>query len=221
MYRKVLNIIDNAAALRQVSQPLPPPEEWTDDDRSSIKDLSDTFSVMQGLGLAAPQIGIRKRVIVVNSKQLGLNEEESLLMINPTIELSGPVKRDKEACFSVPHVQGYVERPQSCKVSYQDESGNHFELLAEGYAAVCLQHEIDHLDGILYVDRMGPISKRMILKKVEKANKKKLEAARLAKQAFDEDHRGLDGSSSRKKTTHSKKRKPKARKKRQRKGKKR
>lgn len=218
MYKKVLTIIDNNKALRQKSEAFSDFESWTTDDTSCLKDLTDTFSVLQGLGLAAPQIGIFKRAIVVNLKHLGLSEDaDAKLMVNPTIETSGPTSRSKEACFSVPYVDGFVERPQSCVVSYIDEAGVNSQITAEGYAAVCLQHEIDHLDGILYIDRMGPLSRRMLLKKVEKSNKKKLEAARLAKQAFDEDHRDLTSGPSKKKTTYSKKRKPKARKKRQKK----
>ena len=221
MYRKVLTIIDNPKALRQNSEAFSDFESWTTEDSSCLKDLTDTFSVLQGLGLAAPQIGIFKRAIVVNLKHLGLGDSDSALMVNPTIETSGATARSKEACFSVPYVDGFVERPQSCVVSYIDETGSAKEITATGYAAVCLQHEIDHLDGVLYIDRMGSLSRRMVLKKVEKSNKKKLEAARLAKQAFDEDHRDLTTGPSKKKTTYSKKRKPKARKKRQKKSKKR
>jgi len=186
--------------------------DWADDDKSFLQDLQDTFSVMQGLGLAAPQIGIFKRAIVVNLKHLGLSESESEVMINPEIQTSGEVLRSKEACFSVPGVEGFVERPQECIVTYTRLNGESNTIPAKGYAAVCLQHEIDHLDGILYIDRMGPLSRKMILKKVEKSNKRKLEAARLAKQAFDHDHPELHGDRQAKKTTHSKKRKPKPRK---------
>lgn len=223
MYRKVLNVVDNPRKLRSVSTPFNEYQEWTEEDRGLIKDLLDTFTVMQGLGLAAPQIGIFKRAIVVNPKHLGLSEEsEELLMINPEISLSGPTERSKEACFSVPYVDGFVERPQLCEVSYTSENGDKKSLSAEGYAAVCLQHEIDHLDGILYIDRMGSLSRKMLLRKIEKANKRRLAAAKEAKAVFDRDHNDIMGSdNTKKKTTYSKKRKPKPRKRRSKKSKKR
>lgn len=214
MYRKVLSILTDQNKLRTVSEPFPDVESWNEDHKSAIRDLVDTFNVIQGLGLAAPQIGIQKRAVIVNPAQLGIPQKsESLILINPEIKTSGDVKRSKEACFSVPYVDGFVERPQQCEVSYFDESGNPHTLKAEGYAAVCLQHEIDHLDGVLYIDRMGSLSRKMLLKKVEKAEKRRSEAARLARESFDNDHRSLTGARPQK-TTHSKKRKPKVRKQR-------
>lgn len=224
MYRKILSVVDNAKALRRVSESFPQFEEWTDHDKSVFVDLNDTFNVVQGLGLSAPQIGILKRAVIINPQRLGLDENiESLIMINPSIELSGPVERGEEACFSVPGVFGQVERQQSCKVTYTSIDGKERVLEANGFPAVCLQHEIDHLDGVLYIDRMGPLSRKMLLKKLMKIEKKKSEAAKLAKLAFDQDHRSFytAGGEEKKKTTHSKKRKPKARKPRPKRSKKR
>tara|TARA_A200000159_G_scaffold163242_1_gene188963 strand:- start:682 stop:1350 length:669 start_codon:yes stop_codon:yes gene_type:complete len=222
LYRKVLTVLSDKDSLKKKSVLFPKKDLWTEDHFSALKDLLDTFSVKQGLGLAAPQIGILKRAVVVNPKKLGLDDEkEVLVLINPVVETSGPTVRSPEACFSIPGVQGIVERQQVCSVSYIDESGDSQEIAAEGYAAVCLQHEIDHLDGVLYIDRMGQLSRKMLLKKVEKSEKKRIAAAKLAKEAFERDHRSLEGGASSKKTSHSKKRKPKVRKKRVKKSKKR
>ena len=132
MYRKVLNIIDSPNALRKKSLCFPDFENWTTKDSECINDLTDTFEVIQGLGLAAPQIGILKRAIILNQRQLGISEDqEHLVMINPVLKLSGPTERNKEACFSVPHADGFVERHQVCEVSYIDKSGKQKSLTAE------------------------------------------------------------------------------------------
>ena len=214
MYRKILSIVDSSGKLRQKSESFPEFSEWTEPEYSAIADLQDTFNVVQGLGLAAPQIGILKRAVVISPKRLGVDESvESLLLINPTIETYGEVQSGPEACFSIPGMLGNVERPQACKVEYSTASGERKSLEAEGFYAVCLQHEIDHLDGILYIDRMGPLSKKMLLKKLHKKEKRKKEAEKLARKAFDDDHREIMGlTTQKKKTTHSKKRKPKPRK---------
>lgn len=223
MYRNILNILDHSKQLRQKSESFPQYEEWSDSDKSVFVDLSDTFNVVQGLGLAAPQIGIKKRAIIISPKRLKMDEDvESLILINPVIEVAGDVETGPEACFSVPGAVGNVTRRQSCKINYTSIDGQERVLEATGFPAVCLQHEMDHLDGILYVDRMGPLSKKMLLKKLHKANARKKEAAKLAKESFDRDHNFLpDESSVKKKTTHSKKRKPKARKPRPKRSKKR
>ena len=222
MYRKILNIVDNRSTLKQRSASFPEFESWSESEFSAIADLEDTFNVVQGLGLAAPQIGIFKRAVVISPKRLGLDEEtEKLLLINPTIETYGDLEAGPEACFSVPGVTGKVERPQSCTVKYVTGKGEQGVLETTGFPAVCLQHEIDHLDGILYIDRMGPLSRKMLLKKVQKHEKRKREAERLARKSFEDDHREIMGTSpQRKKTTHSKKRKPKSRKPKQKRAKK-
>lgn len=223
MNRKILTILSDAKTLRKKSEPFPSVDEWGDDEKNCIKDLQDTHNVSQGLGLAAPQIGIFKRAVVINPRVIGVDGDDPVVMVNPTLETSGDLKTDVEACFSIPGgVMGKVERPQKCKVTYIDQAGASKFLEAEGYAAVCLQHEIDHLDGILYVDRMGPLSRKMLLKKVQKIERFRSKGERLAAEMFASDHAEISGSGpSRKKTTYSKKRKPKKRKPKIRKSKKR
>ena len=223
MYRNILNILDHSRELRLKSESFPQYDQWSDSDKSALTDLGDTFNVVQGLGLAAPQIGIKKRAIIISPARLKMDEDvESLILINPVIEVSGESESGPEACFSVPGSTGNVTRQQHCKVDYVSIDGQEKTLEVTGFPAVCLQHEIDHLDGILYVDRMGPLSRKMLLKKLHKADARKKQAAKLAKAAFDRDHNFLaDESLGKKKTTHSKKRKPKARKPRPKRSKKR
>lgn len=223
MNRKILTILGDSKRLRQKSAPFPDIKEWGESEHSCLKDLRDTFNVIEGLGLAAPQIGIFKRAIVVNPKIISFDSDDPVVMINPILETSGDLKTDVEACFSVPGgVMGKVERPQKCRVTYMDSAGDSKSLEAEGYAAVCLQHEIDHLDGVLYIDRMGPLSRRMLLKKVQKLERFRAKGERLAAEMFAADHADISGRvRGQKKTTHSKKRKPKKRKPKIRKSKKR
>tara|TARA_B100000212_G_C27330817_1_gene514540 strand:+ start:517 stop:1185 length:669 start_codon:yes stop_codon:yes gene_type:complete len=215
MFRKVVTTLTNYPLLRKQSKPFPDFSFWTDQDKNNLKDLHETFNILQGYGLAAPQIGILKRAIVVNLQALGVSSHENaVIMVNPILESWGPEQRNEEACFSVPHVSARVTRPSNCRVSYTTIEGENHEIELEGFPAACLQHEIDHLDGKLYLDRVGSVYKSMLLKKSKKTQKKITEAKRLAKEEFDREHNDLFQTSDSKKTTHSRKRKPKARKKR-------
>lgn len=214
MYKNVVTILTNPALLRTESDPFPPRESWTEYDHKVVQDLLDTFNVLQGYGLAAPQIGYLKRAIVVDTRALGIGEH-TLLMINPQQELSEDVQRNKEACFSVPHVSASVTRAQSCTVKYLDVNGEEQSITASGFPAACLQHEIDHLDGKTYLDRIGSAWRNMLKNKIRKTEKKRVAKEREAQEEFDREHAAYTGNASQKtKITHSRKRKPKARKKR-------
>lgn len=113
-----------------------------------LKDMAEAMYRENGVGLAAPQIGIRRRMVVVDVGE-GLIE-----LVNPEITRSEGSVGAVEGCLSVPGRRGYVMRAEKVHVKAQDRKGEHFELDAEGLLARCLQHEIDHLDGVLYVDRM-------------------------------------------------------------------
>ncbi len=113
-----------------------------------LRDMADTMYQANGIGLAAPQVGLMRRIIVVDVGE-GLVE-----MINPEIIAhEGEIAMD-EGCLSVPGRRGCVTRPEKVTVRAQDKKGKHFEVEADGLYARCLQHEIDHLDGVLYVDKM-------------------------------------------------------------------
>lgn len=116
--------------------------------RVLLEDMADTMYEADGVGLAAPQVGIRKRVVVIDVGD-GLFE-----LINPEIVESSGAVIGVEGCLSVPGKRGTVERPEKVVVVAQDRKGREFEIEAEGLMAVCLCHEIDHLDGIVYVDKM-------------------------------------------------------------------
>jgi peptide deformylase len=181
-----------------------------------ITDMHDTFRVLEGYGLAAPQIGIKYRVIIISPRSLGINDDESLLMLNPVLTVSGDKQIVVEACFSVPHVSSNVERFSECTVSYISEQGQEQTLELTGFPAACLQHEVDHLDGILYVDRMSRLKRSLLLKKIGKIKKRENKLAKDKVREFMEDHMSLeykDDTQEKSKTTYSKKRKAKARRK--------
>lgn len=221
MYRKPLTIISNKSTLRKKSKDFDFFNgNLSEEDKASLHDLQDTFNVLEGYGLALPQIGIQKRAVVVNLTLLGVEgHSNSEVMVNPILETWGDDQRNMEACFSVPHVSAPVTRPKNCRVSYKDVTGKDKSIEVSGYASACLQHEIDHLDGILYIDRLGRVYSQMLVKKALKEEKKIIRAKELARLEFENEHREIDGKAS-KKTTHSKKRQAKARKKRPRRSKK-
>ena len=113
-----------------------------------LRDMADTMYQAEGIGLAAPQVGIQRRLVVVDVGE-GLLE-----FVNPEITASQGECGMAEGCLSVPGRQGFVMRPEKVTVKAQDKTGKSFTLEADGLLARCIQHEIDHLDGVLYVDKM-------------------------------------------------------------------
>lgn len=150
------------------------------DDSHIIEDLLDTFNVAGGYGLAAPQIGFNIRAIIVNEKALKGDDtaSEKLLMINPTIVSATGKEKFKEACFSLPGLSLEVERSSRVLVKWLDSAGASKESWFEGYAAACVQHEVDHLDGILTIDKISQLRRSMILKKSKRIDLENLRASR-------------------------------------------
>jgi peptide deformylase len=148
------------------------PVEAVDDTiRTLLDDLLETMYDANGVGLAAPQIGILKRVIVID---VGRSKEESnpLGMVNPEIIWeSDTITIKEEGCLSLPEYFAEVERPETIKVRYLDRDNNTQEIDADEMLATCIQHEIDHLDGILFVDHVSSIKRNMILRKLTKAKR--------------------------------------------------
>ena len=144
--RKIVKIGDDT--LRKICRP-----QAKFDLRLAIllKDMADTMYKAEGVGLAAPQVGILRRVAVVDVTEdhSGLKE-----LINPEIVETEGTQTGREGCLSVPDRQGIVPRPLRVKVRYQDRHGNPMELETEGFEARAVCHELDHLDGVLYVDKM-------------------------------------------------------------------
>jgi len=160
-----------------------PVAEVTDEIRALIDDMMETMYASKGIGLAAIQVGRRERVITVDVAPY-FDEEDGpppppLEMVNPEIVwASGETAIFEEGCLSVPENFGDVERPARIKARYLDRDGKRQEIEADGILATCIQHEIDHLDGIVFVDHLSPIKRNMILRKMRKAKRlKETEAA--------------------------------------------
>lgn len=113
-----------------------------------LDDMLDTLNAVEGLGLAAPQVGILKRVAIV------LWEDDLFELVNPVLVKSSGSCLDNEGCLSVPGFRGIVRRPETIDIEYYDRNGNKQQLHAEGYFARVFLHEMDHLDGILFADKM-------------------------------------------------------------------
>jgi len=138
-----------------------------------LDDMLETMYADKGVGLAAPQVGVSKRIIVIDTKQRDEDGNEQpgrpMYLINPEIIYRSEEKiLFCEGCLSVPGQSADVERHQNIRVRYLDYDGIEREIVAQDYEAVVLQHEIDHLDGILYIDRISRLKRNMILKKLDK-----------------------------------------------------
>jgi peptide deformylase len=185
------------------------------------KDLYDTLNVVTGVGIAAPQVGVHKRCVIIDTSQCNLENpakienfpENILVLVNPVIKLSGPKHRWVEACLSVPDSTGHVERSQLAEVNFQSLDGSQHNIELDWPASGVFQHEIDHLDGILYVDRMNRIARDMLLKKITKKRKRMAKFSKMMKEQEANDLAGIDGVAPPKRKTSSsstKKRKKRA-----------
>ena len=124
-----------------------------------------------GIGLAAPQIGVTKRVIVVDVSEKG-EPRAPICLANPEfLWKAEETAVHEEGCLSIPDLYADVERPVAVKVRYLDRDGEKQEIEADGLLGICLQHEIDHIDGILFTDHLSPLKRNMIMKKMVKAKK--------------------------------------------------
>lgn len=138
-------------------------QEIDDSLRELVQDMFETMDAAEGIGLAGPQIGVNKRLIVVDVKEEGT---ERLALFNPHIAETGrETEKAEEGCLSIPGVAAPVERPLAVTVEALGADGHPVRISAEGLLARCLQHEIDHLDGVLFVDRLSPLQRNMLLKK--------------------------------------------------------
>ena len=143
-------------------------EKIDDDIRTLLDDMVETMYAADGVGLAAPQVGALKRIIVIDTS--GNDEEPNpLKMINPEIisESESIVERE-EGCLSLPKQWSQVARPEFVRVRYMDEEGEIREMDCEDLTSVCVQHEIDHLEGTLFVDHITALKRNMILRKLKK-----------------------------------------------------
>ncbi len=146
-------------------------ERVDDAIRKLMDDMLETMHGANGIGLAATQVGIQKRLIVIDTAREG-EEPAPLCMANPEIiDVSDDDQVREEGCLSLPEQYSEVVRPCSVRVRYVDRENEIREMDADGILAVCLQHEIDHLDGILFVDHISALKRNMILRKLTKIKK--------------------------------------------------
>jgi len=154
---------------RQKSQPI---EKVGEREREIMNDMLETMYASNGIGLAAIQIGVPKRIIVMDlSKEE--NKKNPMYFVNPLIIKKNDEKITyEEGCLSVPNQFAEIDRASKCEVEYLDFNGNKQNLQAEGLLATCIQHEIDHLEGILFIDYLSKLKKEMIIKKLSKQQSK-------------------------------------------------
>ncbi len=158
--RKILYLPDER--LRKVAKAV---DTFDDDLQTLIDDMFDTMYHARGVGLAAPQIGVSMRLSVIDI--IG-DKSEQLVIINPELISSSGEKEFDEGCLSVPGAYDKVIRAEKVTVKALDRSGKPFELSADGLLAECLQHEIDHLNGKLFVDLLSPLKRAMARRKLDK-----------------------------------------------------
>ena len=161
-------------ALKKISAPV---KQVDASVRKLMDDMLETMYHAPGIGLAAPQVGVLKRVIVLDLAREG-EEPQPLRLANPEVVwVSDEDVTYNEGCLSVPEHYADVARPAACRVKYLDQDNKQQQIAAEGLLATCLQHEIDHLDGVLFIDHLTSLKRNMILRKLLKAKKAAADAA--------------------------------------------
>ena len=151
--------------LRQVSKNV---DTVGDEERALMDDMLDTMYDAPGIGLAAIQIGVPKRIIVMDISR-DEDKKEPIYFVNPVIKNRNKDKaKYEEGCLSVPDQFAEIKRPKTCEVEYLNYYGSKKLLKADGLLATCIQHEMDHLEGILFIDYLSKLKKSMIIKKLSK-----------------------------------------------------
>ena len=149
--------------LREVSKPLLKEEIVSDQSKDLVKKMWEVMEQAGGIGLAAPQIGVLKQLAVIrldsNSERYeNIEDSEEFVIFNPKLEVLDETKQGFwEGCLSVPRLRGYVERPRKLKINYLNEKAEEKEVIVEDFLATVFQHELDHLFGFLYVDRLKSV----------------------------------------------------------------
>lgn len=165
--KRILTIPD--PILRKISEPI---TNINRDIQKLMDDMLETMYDAPGIGLAAVQIGILKRVIVIDLSKDIKKKKEPMFIINPEIvSQSKDLVSYEEGCLSIPNQFAEVDRPNSCKIKFLDYNGEKKEIVAKGLLSTCIQHEIDHLNGVLFIDYLSKLKKDFIIKKVKKQKK--------------------------------------------------
>ena len=160
--------------LKKTCDPVP---DLSDELRTLAKDMLSTMYDAPGIGLAAPQVGITKRLIVLDCVKEEDEKPRPLIMFNPEILASSEETNVyEEGCLSIPDQYADVTRPKAVKVGWLDETGTPREEEFDGLWATCVQHEIDHLDGKLFIDYLKPLKRQMITRKMQKLKREKARA---------------------------------------------
>ena len=146
---------------------------FDDDLRSLVRDMYATMYHADGIGLAAPQIGLPLRIIVVDLRRSDSDDEdeefERVALVNPVVTWSSDeTAKQSEGCLSIPGLEETVQRPEEVRVEGRDPEGDEIIIETDGLFGRALQHEIDHLNGVLFVDRVSPLKRRMLMKKWKK-----------------------------------------------------
>ncbi|MBK66534.1 MAG: peptide deformylase [Rickettsiales bacterium] len=169
----ILKVLEPPApVLRQVAKPV---EAVTDEIRAFLDDMLETMYDDKGIGLAAPQVGVSKRLVTIDLQQRGEDEQPQIYyFVNPEIIWeSDEIVGCMEGCLSIPGQFAEVERPAQVKVKYLDYYGEEQILEADGLMSACIQHEIDHLNGVLFVDHLSALKRNMLMKKLKKSQKQR------------------------------------------------
>ena len=155
--------------LRKVAEPV---DAFDDDLQKTVADMFETMYAAPGIGLAGPQIGYMKRVVVIDLADEENPDSGKIAMVNPEIvAMSDETEVSEEGCLSIPELYYEVERPAEVTVKYWTPEGEEVTRDAKGRLAVCMQHEIDHLDGVLYIDYLSRLKRDRVLKKFQKRAK--------------------------------------------------
>jgi len=150
-----------------LSRPGEPVTEFNDELRRLVADMFETTYANQGIGLAAPQVGVSKRLATIDLS-MGKEPDDKLVFINPEIIFSDGKVYEEEGCLSFPEIREKVVRAAKVRVRAQDQHGKWFEMDGDDLMARCLQHEIDHVDGMLFIFRMSTLKRNLNLRKIRK-----------------------------------------------------
>jgi peptide deformylase len=150
-----------------LSQPGEPVTEFNAELRKLAADMFETTYHNQGVGLAAPQVGVSRRVTTIDLS-MGKDPKDKLVLVNPEIIFSDGRLYEEEGCLSFPEIKEKVVRAAKVRIRAQDLDGKWFEMDGDDLLARCLQHEIDHLDGMLFIFRMSALKRDLILRKIRK-----------------------------------------------------
>ena len=153
-----------------LQKPTEPVTEFNEELRALVDDMFESMYAAHGIGLAAPQVGISQRITVIDLS-FQKNPEEKIVLINPEIIHKQGKQNEEEGCLSLPEIREKVSRAEKVRVRAQDVQGEWFEIDGEELLARAFQHEIDHLDGILFIFRVSALKRYLLLRKIRKMQK--------------------------------------------------